>query len=111
MPSIFELFQHVRTFCVLITMLTTGYRLPILFPNVVTMSKPDVEVEQDRMMRIWKKVENTWKTRTAERRNRTKFYQPFIHKRRNVCKKLVYKQLRYRLRNRLVYRNDDDDKN
>jgi hypothetical protein len=112
MTTIFELFQHVRTCLTLITMLTAGYyHLPILFPNIDTMSKSDVEVEQDRMMRIWKNVENTWKTRTAERRNRTKFYQPFIHKRRNVCKKLVYKQVRYRLRNRLVYRNDDDDKN
>ena len=111
MTTIFELFQHVRTCLTLITMLTAGYyHLPILFPNIDTISKSDMEVEQDRMMQIWQKVEKSWKTRNAEKRIRTNFSQPFFCRRRNSCKKIVYKQVCYRLRNRIVYRNDDDDK-
>jgi len=88
MATISELLQHFKTFWVLLTFLTTGYHIPVFFPNIDTTSESDMESEQDRMMRIWKKVEKSWKTRNAVRRHRTNFSQSFFCRRRNICKKI-----------------------
>ena len=106
MSSPLEWFNAVRTFCILLASgsVLSSFMTPILPLNIsVEYKTPELDIKREkyRMLRIWKEV-----------------YYKNKHIRSSICKKRLYekykkrffknKNIRYILRNRIIYRNNND---
>lgn len=109
MPSPFEWFDAIRTFCILLASgsVISSFMTPILPLNMSAEYKTpelDIKREKYRMLRIWKEI-----------------YHKSKKMKSNSCKKRLYenykkrffknKDIRYNLRNRIIYRNNNDAEN
>jgi len=105
MPSPFEWFDAIRTFCILLASgsVISSFMTPILPLNMSAEYKTpelDIKREKYRMLRIWKEIYHKSK-KMKSNSCKKRLYQ-------NYKKRFFKNKVRYNLRNRIIYRNNND---